>query len=138
MLGGIITICGGILAASAFIISRKPNAKELIDKLTPYEGWIGVVMFFWGVKEMIGAVTGLSLLSEAPLQWVFWTGSGLADLFVGFILGFKLISKWVLSRNETALAKGQELRLKLSKFQVPLGFFAIVMGALYVVWAVVL
>ncbi len=137
-MGGIITICGGILAASAFIIARKPNAKELIDKLTPYEGWIGALMFFWGTWEIIGAVRGLSLLSEAPLTWIFWLCSALADLFVGFILGFKLISKWVLSKNETALAKGQEIRLKLSKFQVPLGFFAIVMGALYTVWFFVL
>jgi hypothetical protein len=137
-MGGIITICGGILAASAFIISRKPNAKELIDKLTPYEGWIGALMFFWGVWELISCVSSMSLLSEAPLNWIFWTLSGVADLLVGFILGFKLISKWVLSKNETALAKGQELRLKLSKFQVPLGFFAIAMGVLYTVWAFVL
>ncbi len=42
MLDGLITIAGGILAASALIIARKPNAKQLIDKLTPYQGWIGV------------------------------------------------------------------------------------------------
>ncbi|MCR9164930.1 MAG: hypothetical protein ACE37F_30695 [Nannocystaceae bacterium] len=137
-MGGIITICGGILAASAFIIARKPNAKELIDKLTPYEGWIGALMFFWGVWELISCVSSMSLLSEAPLTWIFWTLSGVADLLVGFILGFKLISKWVLSKNETAMAKGQELRLKLSKFQVPLGFFAIAMGVLYTVWVFVL
>ena len=41
MFAGLITIAGGILAASALIIARKPNAKELIDKLTPYQGWIG-------------------------------------------------------------------------------------------------
>lgn len=137
-MGGIITICGGLLAASAFIISRKPNAKELIDKLTPYEGWIGALMFFWGVWEIIGCVRGLSILSEDPLSWIFWLLSGVADLLVGFILGFKLISTWVLSKNETALAKGQELRLKLSKYQAPLGLFAIVMGVLYTVWALVL
>jgi hypothetical protein len=137
-MGGIITICGGILAASAFIIARKPNAKDLIDKLTPYEGWIGVLMFFWGAWELVGAVTGISLLSASPLTWIFWLCSGVADLLVGFILGFKLISQWVLSKNETALAKGQELRLKLSKVQVPLGFFAIITGVLYTVWFFVL
>ena len=132
-MGGIITICGGLLAASAFIISRKPNAKELIDKLTPYEGWIGALMFFWGVWEIIGCVRGLSILSEDPLSWIFWLLSGVADLLVGFILGFKLISTWVLSKNETALAKGQELRAKLVNVQVPLGFAAIISGVLYIV-----
>jgi hypothetical protein len=47
MLAGLITIAGGILAASALIIARKPNAKQLVDKITPYQGWIGIVMFFW-------------------------------------------------------------------------------------------
>lgn len=37
-----------------------------------------------------------------------------------------------------ALAKGQALRAKLMKVQVPLGLFAILMGALYLVWLRVL
>ncbi|MBI2892609.1 MAG: hypothetical protein HYY06_03595 [Deltaproteobacteria bacterium] len=134
MLGGIITILGGILAASGFIIARKPNAKELIDKIVPYQGWIGVCMFFWGVWEVISSVMGMGLLAIAPLTWIFWVLCGVADLLVGFILGFALISKWTMSGNETALKKGQELREKLVKVQVPLGFLAIAMGALYTVW----
>ncbi len=134
MLGGIITILGGILAASGFIIARKPNAKELIDKIVPYQGWIGVVMFFWGVWEVISSVLGMGLLAIAPLTWIFWVLCGVADLLVGFILGFALISKWTMSGNEAALKKGQDLREKLVKIQVPLGFMAIVMGALYTVW----
>lgn len=134
MLGGIITICGGILAASAFIIARKPDAKELIDKMTPYEGWIGVLLTFWGFWELFSVLTSLSMLGETPLRWVFWLLVGVADLSVGFLLGFKLITKYALSKNEVALQKGQELRLKLSKFQAPIGLFAIVMGVLYTVW----
>jgi hypothetical protein len=30
----------GILGASNLIIARKPDAKELIAKLAPYQGWI--------------------------------------------------------------------------------------------------
>ena len=134
MLGGIITILGGILAASGFIIAKKPNAKELIDKIVPYQGWIGVVMFGWGVWECIHSLTGIALLSRFPLRWIFWLLSGVADLGVGFLLGFALISKWILSKDATALAKGQELRGKLVKIQVPLGFFAIVMGLAYLIF----
>jgi len=61
MLDGLIGIAGGILAASALIIARKPNAKELIDKLTPYQGWIGVVMFGWGIWEILGCLRFMSL-----------------------------------------------------------------------------
>jgi hypothetical protein len=91
-------------------------------------------MFFWGVWEVISSVLGMGLLAIAPLTWIFWILCGVADLLVGFILGFALISKWTMSGNEAALKKGQELREKLVKIQVPLGFLAIVMGGLYTVW----
>jgi hypothetical protein len=133
VLGGIITIIGGLLAASGFIVKRRPDAQELIDKLAPYQGWIGVTMFFWGIKEVLGAVTGLSLLSASPLMWVFWALSGVSDLLVGFLLGFGLITHYVLSRNEQAKEKGSAIQAKLVTIQGPLGLLSIVMGVLYIV-----
>ncbi|HUJ61506.1 MAG TPA: hypothetical protein VLX92_23535 [Kofleriaceae bacterium] len=138
MIDGLITIAGGILAASALIIARKPNAKQLIDKLTPYQGWIGIVMFVWGIWEVLGCVRGLSLLSVRPLFWVFWLLVGAADLLVGFLLGFGLITKYTLSKSPAAQAKGQELRVKLAGYQGVLGLFAMVMGTTYIVWLYVL
>ncbi len=133
MLSGLITIAGGILAASSLIIARKPNAKELIDKLTPYQGWIGFVMFFWGAWEILGVVRSLGLFGTAPMHMAFWLAVGVIDLCIGLILGFGLISKYALNKNEVARAKGQELRAKLVNIQVPLGFAAIISGALYIV-----
>ncbi len=138
MLGGLITIVGGTLASSGFIISRKPDAKQIIDKMVPYMGIIGLILFGWGVWETISCITGISLLGAAPLTWVFWLCVALADLTVGFLLGFPLISKYLLSRNEAAMEKGLELRAKLVKIQAPLGLFAIVMGVLYLVWLYVM
>jgi hypothetical protein len=136
MLSGIITILGGIIAASAFILKRKPNAKELIDKITPYQGWIGICMFGWGVWELIGSLTHMSLMKASMLLWLFWFLSAVADFGVGFLLGFGLISKYALSKNEVAMQKGQQLRMKLVGVQVPLGFLAIAIGAIYTVWVV--
>ncbi len=134
MFAGLITIAGGILAASALIIARKPNAKELINKLTPYQGWIGIVMFFWGVWAVIDCVTHLGLLKAMPLFWTFWLASGVADLLVGFLLGFGLITKYALSKNPAAEARGTEIRAKLAPYQGTCGLFAIAMGALYILW----
>jgi len=138
MLAGLITIAGGILAASALIIARKPNAKQLIDKITPYQGWIGIVMFFWGVWAVLDCVRFMSLLSVRPVFWLFWLASGVADLVVGFLLGFGLITKYALSRNAAAQARGQQLRAKLAAYQGVFGLFAITMGSLYIVWLYVL
>ena len=134
MVGGLITMAGGTLAASSFIISKNKNAKDLIDKLVPYMGWIGMVMFCWGCWELLYSVRTLSLLSTHPLTWAFRTACGVADLGVGFLLGFGLISKYTFRGNQLAIEKGQAVRAKLVKIQSPLGLVAIVMGALYIVF----
>src|SRR5262245_26373503 len=138
MFAGLITIAGGILAASALIIARKPNAKQLIDKLTPYQGWIGIVMFFWGIWGVLDCVRHLGFLSIAPVFWIFWLACGVADLLVGFLLGFGLITKYTLSKNPAAEARGQQIRAKLAGYQGVFGLFAIVMGVLYILYPYIL
>ena len=135
MFSGLITIAGGILAASALIIARKPNAKDLIDKITPYQGWIGIVMFFWGIWGVLDCVRGIGSLASSPLFWLFWLASSAADLVVGFLLGFGLITKYALGRNATAQARGQQLRAKLTGYQGVFGLFAIATGSLFIVWS---
>jgi len=49
-----------------------------------------------------------------------------ADFGVGLILGFGLISTYAFRGNAVAIEKGAALRSTLVKFQVPLGFLAIV------------
>jgi hypothetical protein len=136
MIGGLITIAGGVLAASGFIIKKKPNAQELVDKIAPYQGWIGMVMFGWGVWTILSCVRTLSWLSDPNLMmsWIFWLLSGVADLLVGFILGFGLISKYTFRGNAVAIERGDALRMKMLNYQIPLGFFAIIMGILYIVF----
>src|ERR1051326_5526552 len=86
MLSGLITIAGGILAASSLIIARKPNAKDLIDKLTPYQGWIGIVMFFWGVWGTFQILTNLGFFLRSPLFGAMAIAATAAELVVGFLL----------------------------------------------------
>jgi hypothetical protein len=112
----------------------KQNAKELIDKLVPYQGWIGAVMFFWGIWETIAVVGNLSHIADiGMLTFVFEALVAVADLLVGFLLAFGLITKYAMGGNQMALEKGQLIRGKLATVQIPLGFLAIVMGVLYIV-----
>ena len=50
---------------------------------------------------------------------------GAADLSVGLLLGFGLISTYAFRGNAIAIEKGARLRAGLVKFQVPLGLLAI-------------
>ena len=134
MIGGLVPIAGGVLASSGFIISKKPNAKELIDKLTPYQGWIGAVMFGWGVWETIHFVLNLGGLLKTPGFMAFYLLVMISDLLVGFLLGYGLITQYAFGKNEKAKEKGAQVRAKLVKIQAPLGLLAIVAGILYLVW----
>ncbi len=130
MLSAIIAIVGGIIAASSLIVAKKPNAKDLLDKLTPFQGWIGVVLTFWGVWGIIQSVLNIGSIG---LAWGIGLGVSAVEFIVGFLLAYSLISKYLLEKNETAKEKGQQLRLKLTKYQVPSGVILIILGVLSIV-----
>lgn len=121
MFSTIISLLAGVLASSSAIIAKKPNAKELIDKLVPYQGWIGVILLFWSLRSasLLFKYFNLTLLFMAVLQFV-----------VGFLLAYGLISKYLLEKNEEAKGKGQALRASLIKYQVPAGIILIVITIL--------
>ncbi len=119
MLLPIIAIIGGIIAASSLIVSKKPNAQELIDKLTPYQGGIGIVLLIYSIPALLRSITSTSIIGIAISAAMF---------IVGFLLGFSLISKYLLEKNEEAKAKGEKLRMSLAKYQVPAGIVLIVLG----------
>ena len=135
LITGLVLLAGGALSASNIIVGKKPNAKELIDKLVPYQGWIGVVMFiygiYWLIFDFIDFVRGISVV---PVTAIIAILVIFCYLVLGFLLGFSLISKYDLSKNEQALAKGQEIRAKLAKFQGPLGLLAIAVGLYWIVF----
>jgi hypothetical protein len=122
----IIGVLGGILAMSSLFVSRSPQARDHLEKLAKYQGWIGLTMFGWGVWELIETVLGLGLLGQRPLLWIFWLAMAIADFSVGLLLGFGLIATYALRGNKTAIEKGARIREGLVKFQVPLGLLAIV------------
>jgi len=127
----IIGVLGGILAMSSLFVGRSPQAREHLEKLAKYQGWIGLTMFGWGVWELIETVLGLHLLSQRPLLWIFWLAMAVADFSVGLLLGFGLIATYALRGNKTAIEKGARLREGLVKFQVPLGILAIITSVGY-------
>ena len=133
MLYAIILLLLGVLAASSVIVKNKPDAKDLIDKLVPIQGWLGFVACFWGTWGIIQSVLNIGWLTSAPIWWVTFLAIAVVTASLGLLLGFSLISKFVLSKNEEAMAKGEALRMKLTGYQIPLGFAAIGLG----IWAIV-
>jgi len=133
MIYGITLIILGLLASPSLLLSKKPNAQELLDKIVPYQGWIGIVFCFWGIWGIISCILNLGILTSHPIWWVTWLLCSLAEALIGFLLGYGLIVKYVLSKNETAKEKGAQMLAKLQPMQGKLGIFGIIMG----VWCII-
>lgn len=133
MIYGITLIILGLLATPSLLLSKKPDAKELLEKITPYQGWIGLAFCFWGIWGVIQAVLNLGLLTTFPIWWITWLSSSAIEAVLGFILGYGMINKLVLSKNEEAKQKGEQLLAKLAPIQGKLGLAGIVIG----IWVIV-
>ncbi|HVP11655.1 MAG TPA: hypothetical protein VMV94_10765, partial [Phycisphaerae bacterium] len=123
-------LCGGLLGAANLIVTRKPNAKELIDKLVPYQGAIGVVMFLCGLWCLISLLRTISAISYAPLWWLLLLVVTATQLGLGFLLGYGFISRYALSKSAQAMEKGEKLRVRLAAYQGALGVTAIILAGL--------
>jgi hypothetical protein len=133
MIYGITLIILGLLAAPSLLLSKKPNAKELLDKITPYQGWIGLLFCFWGIWGVIQAILNMGLLGHWPVWWITWAASSLIEAVLGFILGYGMINKLLLSKNEEAKKKGEQLMAKLAPIQGKLGLIGVIVG----VWVII-
>ncbi|WBU88916.1 hypothetical protein [Cellulophaga omnivescoria] len=133
MIFGITLILLGILAAPSLLLSKKPNAQELLDKITPYQGWIGLAFCIWGVWGIISCILRLGILTTSPIYWITWLAVNVLLAALGFILGYGMINKHLLAKNEEAKAKGEVLLAKLRPLQGKLGMAAIALG----IWQIV-
>lgn len=122
----------GILGAANLIIARKPDAKEMIGKISPYQGWMGASSVLWGLWIMLWCVLNAGFLIK-------WSFIGFATLLavavvlvaLGLLLGVGVLKTFV--KNEQATAKLDETVTKLAPFQGILGLVAIGLG----VWGII-
>ena len=133
MIYGITLVLLSIIAVPSLLLSKKPNAKELLEKIEPYQGWIGLVFCFWGIWGIITSILNLGWLTTAPIWWITLLAGSIVEATLGFMLGFGLINKLVLGKNEKAKEKAAEIRSKIAPKQGKLGILGIAVG----VWMIV-
>lgn len=139
---GIALIVIGALSAASLIVAKKPNAAELLNKITPYQGWIGIVACLWGLWGIIWAILSLGVLTWGIFGIIWWLTlliGSLLEAVLGFILGYALITQYAFGKNEEAKAKGDAILAKLAPLQGTLGIVAIIVGAwIIVAWIITL
>lgn len=128
MIWGITLVLLSIIAVPSLLLSKKPNAKELLEKVEPYQAWIGMVFCFWGIWGIITAILNIGWLTTAPIWWITFLAGNIVSAALGFMLGFGLINKYVLSKNADAKEKADALRAKIAPKQGKLGVVGIIVG----------
>ncbi len=124
----ILTIVGGLITASALVVARKPGAQEIFRRIAPYQGFLGVGMLALGVLWLVRWLPNLSM-SFTSVGGALVLGMIVADILIGFLLGFGLLSN-VIAKSEAAREKSAALMKRLTNVQVPLGVSAVAMGVL--------
>lgn len=128
MIYGISLILLSIIAVPSLILSKKPNAQELLDKVAPYQGWIGLVFCFFGIWGIISAFLNIGWITTAPIWWATLLAGSFVEATLGFMLGFGMINKLLLSKNEKAKEKAAKMREKLAPKLGKLGILGLIVG----------
>lgn len=134
---GIATILLSLVAVPSLILSKKPNAKELLDKIAPFQGWAGIFFCILGIWILIDGITSIGWMGTHiifTIAWIIWVSCGLVMIILGFMLGYNLIVQYALSKNEKTAEKGAQLQAKLAGIQGKVGFFGIIAGLAAVVF----
>jgi hypothetical protein len=118
----------GALAAYPVVVRKQPAAQQILDRIVPFQGFIGVIFGIWGIWGIIQALLNMGLLTSFPIWWITWMAVSVITAILGFLLGFGLINKYVTGSNPELQSKANVLRDKLVGHQINLGFAAIALG----------
>jgi len=124
---GIVTFAAllvlGVVCASNLIIARKPDAKELIAKVAPYQGWIGAISALWGAWWLINWILNVGVMMTWPILGITWLANSILLLGLGLLCGIGVLKTFV--KAPAATEKLDLTVAKLAPYQGMLGLVGI-------------
>lgn len=127
----ILAIVAGLLAAASVVIKKLPDAAKVIEKIKPYEGFIGASALAMGIINLF-TLTRL-------FKYSFFYGSISAAcigsaIVMGFLLGYPVLQGlFIDDMSEEARTKSEELYERLTPYKVTAGLVAMGTGAFLLV-----
>jgi hypothetical protein len=134
MINGIWLAVLGVLAVPSLVLARRPDAKQLLGKLAPYQGWMGAVSALWGVWGIISAVLNISWLTTWPIYWATWLADSVVLAGLGLILGIGTLKTFI--KAPAAQAKLDQTLAKIAPHQGRLGIAGVAVGAWMIVCSI--
>jgi len=124
----LVLLAGGLIGAANIVVAKRPDAKDVIDKLVPFQGIIGVVLLLSGVVDVFNIFRTLRWMHLFPFWWLVFVATTVTELGLGFILAYGLIAKFA---GGQAAEKAGQVHAKLAGYQSSLGVTAIVLSVIF-------
>jgi hypothetical protein len=130
----LLLLASGAIVASSWVAAKKPNAAELVNKLKPYQGIMGIVLGLWGIWAVIVILRWLPhLRSASMIHFLVFVATTLVALGLGTLMAYPLFQN---PQAASAPPTPGSAIAKLSKFQVQLGIAGMILGVVNFVFAV--
>jgi len=131
ILFSILLATAGALAVYPRIVQARPDFKQLLDKILPYQGLIGLVVLLWGLLWGLHLLGHMGMMmSYVPVFLVIDIVSCVDGVLLGLLLGYGLIAQYVLGNSAEALKHGETWRGRLAARQTLLGWTGLGLGIL--------
>jgi hypothetical protein len=131
IVAALVLIAGGLLAGSAVIVARRPDAQTIINRLVPFQASIGVAMLVLGILDLIKTLGFIRYMRAAPIFGASWLTVAGASILLGFLFSMPLIGKLVPG-NSPAEQKAAEIAARIAGVQILLGLVGIVAAVVYI------
>ena len=135
LIGGIWLFVLGALAAPSIILAKRPDADQILAKITPYQGWIGAVSALWGVWGIISAILNLGWLSTFPIWWITLLAVALVQASLGLLLGIGILKTYI--KSPAAQEKLDMTITRLRPKQGLLGLIAMGLGLWCIIYSII-
>ncbi|RPJ07321.1 MAG: hypothetical protein EHM28_07550 [Spirochaetaceae bacterium] len=125
---------GGLLALSEIISKKNKEAGELVQKLSAFQGYIGVGLIVFSVLNLIWNLSILiAAIPQIPVSAIIF----IVALFAGIILGIMESIGLLKSFNIISAEVLDNISSKLMLFKVPLGIICVCASLYLAIWGII-
>ena len=115
-------IVAGALALAEIIKKKNPQAGEAIEKISKYQGYIGIGLLAVSIWNLLSILRWISFLMRAiPVTTIVLIAALGAGILLGLSQGISLFKNFGILSDE----KAGKIEGKLSGIKITLGFIAV-------------
>lgn len=131
LINALLLILGGILATASVIVARKPEARQMIDKLVPFQVLIGIALLVLGVVNLLRWLGHglIGMISHTPIYGMTFLALSVMSILLGILFGMPQILK-SLQGNAQAEQRALQVMAQIAPYQIFIGGIGIVAALL--------